>query len=173
MWQPALVLNVRMATGDDAAFLEQMLAIAADWRPGSAPRPAAEVMADPDLARYVIGWPRVGDVGVVACDDDQPVGAAWWRYFTDDDRGYGFVASDVPEVSIGVVDHARGRGIGGALMARLIEEARARSVTRLGLSVEVDNPARRLYERLGFRRFDEANRAMTGSGAVTMLLEVS
>jgi ribosomal protein S18 acetylase RimI-like enzyme len=43
----------------------------------------------------------------------------------------------------------RGRGIGTALLGDLMEEAAA-SGSALSIHVEVNNPARRLYERLGF-----------------------
>jgi ribosomal protein S18 acetylase RimI-like enzyme len=67
-----------------------------------------------------------------------------------DDPGFGFVALDVPELTIGVVAEARGRGIGRRLLERLIADARERGVARLSLSVELDNPAMALYEHLGF-----------------------
>lgn len=74
------MLQLRLATGEDAAFLQYMLALAADWRQ-SCPRPVAAVLGEPALARYVAGWPRAGDLGVVAFED-APIGAAWWRLFT-------------------------------------------------------------------------------------------
>ena len=81
----------------------------------------------------------------------QGVGAAWHRLLPADDPGYGFVAADVPEVALGVVPDVRGRGIGTALMERLIEAAVASRVRALSLSVQRDNPALRLYERLASR----------------------
>ena len=51
------VPNVRAATSQDAAFLQEMLTIAADWRPGAPVRPVAEVIREPALAHYVIGGP--------------------------------------------------------------------------------------------------------------------
>ena len=58
----------------------------------------------PDFAHYVEGWPRDGDVGVVAEDEHgEPVGAAWYRHLSDDDPGYGFIDPSIPEVTIGVV----------------------------------------------------------------------
>ena len=53
-------------------------------------------------------------------------------------------------MSIGVKPKARGQGIGEKLMRALIGEAARRGLS-LNLSVRSDNPARRLYERLGFR----------------------
>ncbi|MGM0739334.1 MAG: GNAT family N-acetyltransferase [Bacteroidota bacterium] len=49
-------------------------------------------------------------------------------------------------VYIAVDSKTRGRGIGLALMEKAIETARG----DLALHVEPDNPARRLYERIGF-----------------------
>lgn len=54
-------------------------------------------------------------------------------------------------VSITVLDRMRNRGIGAAVLARIIADARERGAGRVRLSVQVENTAaRRLYERLGF-----------------------
>jgi hypothetical protein len=78
-------LHLRPATAADAGLLGDMLAVAADWRAAAAPRPTAEVLADPALVRYVAGWGRAGDVGVVAKVDGEPVGAAWARRLPADE----------------------------------------------------------------------------------------
>ena len=57
---------------------------------------------------------------------------------------------ETPKVSIGIKPSARGQGVGENLMRALIGEA-ARRGLGLCLSVRSENPARRLYERLGFR----------------------
>jgi ribosomal protein S18 acetylase RimI-like enzyme len=46
----------------------------------------------------------------------------------------------------------RGQGIGGAIVRHVVEEARRRHRVAVYLEVRTDNPARRLYHRLGFRR---------------------
>jgi ribosomal protein S18 acetylase RimI-like enzyme len=51
-----------------------------------------------------------------------------------------------------VAPNMRGRGIGGAIVQSILAEARERGRARVYLEVRVDNPARRLYHRLGFRR---------------------
>jgi len=55
--------------------------------------------------------------------------------------------------AMGICASHRGRGIGRMLLARLQEEAAARGVERMILEViDVNEPALRLYERLGFAR---------------------
>ena len=111
------------------------------------------------------GWGRPGDAGVIG-EDDRPVGAAWLRLFPSDDPGYGFVAADVPELSIAVASESRGRGVGGRLLDALVDVARDEGHRAVSLSVEPDNPARRLYQRAGFVRVAD------DGGAWTMLLEL-
>ena len=138
-----------------------MLAEAASWRPDGPHLDAEEARADPQLARYLAGWGREGDLGFVAEVEDAPVGAAWWRFFDKQNHGYGFIAREIPELSIAVAEIARRRGIGTALLQALLEEAHRLRVSALSLSVESDNPAVRLYERVGFTRVAQVDNAWT------------
>ena len=78
------------------------------------------------------------------------IGAAWYRLFSENAPGYGFVDASTPEVAIGVVPGWWGRGVGGALLDALLGAASSQGFAALSLSVELDNPAARLYERKGF-----------------------
>ena len=127
---------------------------AALWRPDVARPTLDDALAKPELARYVAGFGRPGDFGFVATDDAVPLGAAWWRHFQAGVPGYGFVDEATPEVSAAVLPAHRGRGIGTAMLEALEREARRRGIDRLSLSVERDNPAVALYERLGFRTLE-------------------
>lgn len=162
----AVSFTVRRADASDAAFLAEMLVAAAFWRPEGPGGSVAEVLRRPELAHYVGGWPRPGDLGVVAVAGHQPVGAAWVRFFSESDPGYGFVDAATPELSMGVARAWRGRGVGSRLLDALITDACEHGVTSVSLSVEADNYARRLYERAGFRKVGEA------SGSLTMLLRL-
>jgi ribosomal protein S18 acetylase RimI-like enzyme len=151
---------VRRAVARDLRFLEQMLTVAAAWRPGSV-LSVADALANPAFAHYVDGWPRPGDAGVVAERGGTPVGAAWYRFLDETDPGFGFVAADVPELSVGVVADHRGRGVGRRLLDELLRVARASGVDEVSLSVEPENPAVHLYTSLGFRRVDQVGGAWT------------
>ncbi len=142
-------VRCRPAAIDDFTFLAAMLGEAAVWRPDKATPTADEVMADPRYAMYLSGWPRHGDYGLVA-EQDGPVGAAWYRTCTEANHGYGFVAEDVPELSIAVIASRRHEGIGRRLLIDLIEASVAQGCRAVSLSVAENNPARGLYESAGF-----------------------
>lgn len=107
----------------------------------------AQVDADPHLAAY---HRTVPEFGFVSTTDDGPTGVVWVTLFPATAPGYGWVRAGVPELSVCVLPGYRGAGLGADLVGAAIAEARRRGVPALGLSVEEGNPARRLYERLGF-----------------------
>ena len=157
------MVDLREANAQDFRFLAEMLAVAADWRPDVPQRTAEAVLRRPEFAHYLAEWPRPGDCGVIA-EVGYPVGAAWFRFLPATDRGYGYVADDVPEITIGVRPAHRGGGIGTALLSHLVQQARAADLRGVSLSVEDGNAAIRMYERAGFVEVDH------DEGAATMLL---
>lgn len=143
-------LTLRSATDDDHGFLWSMLYEAVYWRPSAARPPRDEGVRDPEVRRYLDGWGRDGDHAIVATADDEPVGASWYRLFTDDEPGYGFVDDTTPEASLAVAPTSRRLGLGRALLSALLVQARLDGFLAVSLSVEDDNPAAALYEQLGF-----------------------
>ncbi|HQE47035.1 MAG TPA: GNAT family N-acetyltransferase [Rhodoglobus sp.] len=137
--------TTRRAIAADLPFLEEVFVIAADWNP-EAVKGAEFWHADPTFQKYLAGFPRDTDLGFIAEREGQDAGAVWSRYFTAADPGYGFVAEDIPELSIGVVAGRRGEGIGRALLNAML----AASPVSLSLSVEDGNPAQELYRKSGF-----------------------
>jgi ribosomal protein S18 acetylase RimI-like enzyme len=142
-------VRCRPAGAEDFSFLATMLGEAAVWRPDKPTPTGDEVLADPRYARYLAGWPRQGDYGLVA-EQDGPLGAAWYRTYTEASHGYGFISEDVPELSIAVIASRRHEGIGRRLLVDLIEASVAQGYAALSLSVNDGNPARGLYESVGF-----------------------
>ncbi|MDX2149949.1 MAG: GNAT family N-acetyltransferase [Bryobacteraceae bacterium] len=61
---------------------------------------------------------------------------------------------EVRVMDIALTPEWRGRGIGGSLLRSILEEA-GRAGAAVTCHVEFNNPARRLYERLGFRLVEE------------------
>ena len=116
-------VRCRTAGAEDFSFLATMLGEAAVWRPDKPTPTGDEVLADPRYAMYLAGWPRQGDYGLVA-EQDGPLGAAWYRTYTEASHGYGFISEDVPELSIAVIASRRHEGIGRRLLVDLIEASR-------------------------------------------------
>ncbi len=143
-------MEIRDLRPDETDFRLVMLYAALAGRP-DVELPAREwVVADAQVAPFHVDWGREGDVGLVAEEDGTRCGLAWYRFFTEEEHGEGFVDEETPEVAIAVVEGRRGQGIGGALMDAIHERAREQGISRISLSVDAENPARRLYERLGY-----------------------
>ena len=81
---------------------------------------------------------------LVILDGDEPVG----RLYVDRWK------REIRIMDIALLPQARGRGIGSALLGELIEESE-RSGKALSIHVELENPARSLYDRLGFEEVEE------------------
>jgi len=142
-------MRIRPLTIDDQPFLWKALYYAIHVPPGEA-EPSPEIVKEPNIRRYAIGWMKSpDDSGFVAILDAMPVGAAWLRRWSGGERGYGFVDEEIPELSMSLLPGYRGRGIGTKLLRRLLSEAEKRYAA-ISLSVSESNPARRLYEREGF-----------------------
>lgn len=137
-------ISIRPATQDDLAVLWDFLVIAA------CEADIAAAKAVPFVAAHLEGWQRSEDFGFIAARDSEAIGATWARQFSPDEQPAFYVDGRTPEVTIGVTEAARGQGVGGRLLKALIAEAARRGVG-LCLNVRHDNPARRLYERVGFR----------------------
>ena len=160
-------MNIRPATVEDADFLKKMLYEAAAWNPDWPREQVIEALADPRVEEFHRDWGRESDAGVIAELEGEPVGAAWYRLFTADAPGYGFVDEETPELGIAVVPLHRRKGIGETLLRALISTARQRGFKALSLSVAPHNRSRMMYERAGFEKVGEEG------GSWTMLLKLA
>jgi ribosomal protein S18 acetylase RimI-like enzyme len=145
---------IRPATVSDRFFHQEMTRQAFYSDPNEPMPSLEEAMQDPGFRQYFEGWGREGDIALVATDPrtGQTLGMAWSRKYPAEKPSYGFVGPDVPEVSIAVTEDARGADVGTKLMERLLEANRQAGFKDVSLGVEGNNPAVRLYERLGFKQ---------------------
>jgi len=155
-----LNFHFRAITSADQSFLWDML-YQAIYVPEGETSPERDLIYRPELSKYVRDWGLFGDQGILALEPEQnnPVGAAWFRLLTGADKGYGYVDDATPELSIAILPEYRGKGVGSQLLSRLLEMAQAQYPS-ISLSVSLDNPALRLYQRLGFEDVQYCGRSL-------------
>ena len=92
------------------------------------------------------GLLRTGSPSFVALLDGQVVG------WCDIQYGFGQARRRAGTLGVGLLRRARGRGLGRKLMEAAISKAWEKGMTRIELTVRIDNEvARVLYEQLGFK----------------------
>jgi ribosomal protein S18 acetylase RimI-like enzyme len=135
--------QIRTVTAEDASILWEMLRYAAH-------QPSlAAVRSQPQLARYVAEWGRSGDLGWIANWGKTSIGAAWLRLWLGEDKGFGYISDEIPELALAVLPDYRGQGIGTHLLMQVLNMAKE-NFPAVSLSVRSNNPVLRLYERVGF-----------------------
>jgi GNAT superfamily N-acetyltransferase len=154
-------LVIRPIAEDDFEFLQAMLFEAFFWDVTTQRPPLPIFREDPEFRGWLSQWGRHGDRGVVAEEGGTRTGAAWFRLWTPERHSYGFTDVTTPEVGMAVVAGHRRRGIGRAMLQKLIDMAGTDGFHALSLSVNPLNPARVLYESLGFRKVGESGTSWT------------
>ena len=114
--------------------------------------PPREIINDPEIFIYIKDFGKqAGDLGVVAEQNGQIIGAAWTRIIP----AFGHVSNEIPELAISILPEFRGYGIGTKLMRKLFVTLRDNGYQRTSLSVQKDNPAVNFYKHLGYEITNE------------------
>lgn len=153
--------NVRNLQPDELDFLTDML-YESIHIPENKPDKEA-LLGLPNLKKYSENWGRKGDRALVAFDEsDRPIGAVWYRLFSEDNKGYGYVDNSVPELGIAVKEEARGMGVGKMLMKKIIQQAKDDGYNQISLSVDPSNTAAfEMYKELGFHIYGKSGTSLT------------
>ena len=102
----------------------------------------AETFPDGASAAYLESLRAGGGAVLAAAEGDVMLGYAWYQLVLDE----GYVGN------VAVAEPFRRRGVGEALVRAMLADAKGRGAAFLTLEVRESNrPARRLYERCGFR----------------------
>ena len=114
--------------------------------------PDRSIVSRPELALYYEGFGTGSvDLSMAAEENEQLIGCAWARIMQD----YGHVDDETPSLAVAVLSPYRNRGIGTALLKELLESLRTHGFRKVSLSVQKENPAFHLYQRLGFKTIGE------------------
>ena len=143
--------KVRAIQESDYVCLNEFL-YQAIYIPKGEKLPLRSIINEPEIFVYIKDFgTQPGDLGVVAEQNGQIIGAAWTRIIP----AYGHINDETPELAISVLPEFRGYGIGTKLMKKLFDVLRNNGYKQTSLSVQKDNPAVRLYQRLGYEMSGE------------------
>jgi len=143
--------KIRIMERSDYIILDELL-YHAIYIPEEVSLPSRSIINEPDIFTYIDDFgDKLGDLGVVAEVNGQVVGGAWTRII----HAYGYIDENTPELAISILPKFRGYGIGTKLMNKLFKLLKENGYKQTSLSVQKDNPAIRLYKRLGYEIVDE------------------
>jgi len=143
--------KIRLMQTSDYSCLPEFL-YQAIFIPKGVEPPPRSIINDPQIFAYIKDLnTQSHDLGVVAEQNGQIVGAAWTRIIP----AYGHINTETPELVISVLPEFRGYGIGSKLMKKLFKILRVNGYAQTSLSVQKNNPAVRLYKQLGYRIIEE------------------
>lgn len=155
------MLSIREGHANDLPFLRHMLMKAYHWNHDGPLPPEDEFLSQPNIMERLEDWrPDDGDRAVISEVDGIPIGAAWYRFYTEENHAYGYINPQTPELGIGILPDHRSKGIGRTLINALIELARHEQICAISLCVDSENYALRLYQSFGFERYSETEASL-------------
>lgn len=135
-------------------FMREMLYEAVFWRPNPNKPSFEEGLAYPGVSNALVDWGgRIGDTAVITLLDSTPAGAAWYRFYNEDNFIRGYINETIPAIVIAVHKDYRRQGIGEKMIEWLIDHASKHNIHNLSLMVSKDNHAIKLYRKCGFQEY--------------------
>lgn len=120
--------------------------------PDGIKRPPKSIIKCPELQEYIVEFgERKHDKAMVAEIQGNVVGAVWVRIMND----YGHIDNDTSSLAMSVFKKYRGLGIGTLLLEYLLSVERMEGYSKISLSVQKNNYAVKMYEKVGFNIVDE------------------
>jgi uncharacterized cupin superfamily protein/L-amino acid N-acyltransferase YncA len=145
-WDPGA--KVRRAEPDDAATILAFLHRKADFDRANGAFDGELATTEEAIRESMFGSTRFAHALLATGDDGAVEGMALYYFRYSSFRGQPSLWLD----DLYVLEGARGRGVGAALMAELVRIARAHRASHLGWTASVNNPRGiAFYERLGAR----------------------
>ncbi len=139
-------MKIRPIVSGEYIFLDDFLYDAIFIPEGVTP-PEKSIIQQSELQKYIADFGKdKDDYCLVAEVDNALVGAVWVRIMND----YGHVDDDTPSLSISVKAPYRQKGIGTALMKKMLSLLKSEGYQQVSLSVQKANYASKMYLKLGF-----------------------
>ena len=116
--------------------------------------PPKTVIYFPELQVYVADFgKKEHDIALVAEVNQKIIGAVWVRIMND----YGHIDNTTPSLAMSVFKEYQGLGVGTALLEELIATLKSKGYSQVSLSVQKDNYAVKMYQKVGFTILKEVD----------------
>lgn len=143
--------RIRELKQEEVKVLDEFL-YEAIFIPEGAEAPVRDIINLPELQVYVTDFGKQkGDICFIAEADNVIAGAVWVRIMND----YGHVDDETPSFAISLLQEYRKKGIGTALMKRMLLELKKQGYKQASLAVQKMNYAVHMYKKVGFEIVDE------------------
>lgn len=149
---------IREIHQSEISFLDEML-YEAIFIPKGVEKLPKDIIKQPKLSRYIKDFGQSNDICLVAEIQGKLIGAIWTRIFNENEKGYGFVNAETPELSMAVFEQYRHKGIGTLLLKEMIRKLTEQKNSQVSLSVDIENYAYDFYKRNGFKNFDSTEKS--------------
>ena len=155
-----LKVDIRELKNDEISHLDNFL-YDAIFIPEGQKKPDKEIIKLPELSGYIKDFGKDTDHCLVAELNGELIGAIWIRIFSEDEKGFGFIDSKTPELSMSVVENYRKKGIGTKMLKALLNKFTLLEYDQASLSVDKQNFAMRLYQKFGFETVKSDEKSAT------------
>ena len=148
---------IREIKSDEVSILEDML-YESIYQPDETNPIPRKAINDPKIRVYIDNFAQKKDDHCLVADlNGQIIGAVWVRILADEIKGYGNIDDKTPEFAISLFKEYRKQGIGTMLMKKMISYLVEKDYKQTSLSVQKENYAVRMYQKLGFEIIGENN----------------
>lgn len=145
------VLTVRQAHLSEYSQMKKFLYEAIFVPPGVSP-PDKQVLLEQKISAYIDGFGlRKDDICFVAKKNGDILGMAWVRIC----NSYGYIDDHTPELAMSILPEYRSKGIGTELLTSLLDHLKEKGYKQTSLSVQKNNPAVNLYQKVGYKIISE------------------
>lgn len=143
--------SIREMKAPEYPLLEDFL-YEAIFIPEGAEAPPRSIITRPELQVYIADFGKSRhDRALLVEVNGRAAGAVWTRIMND----YGHIDDETPSFAIALYKEFRGRGIGTAMMERMLDILRKDGYRQASLAVQKANYAVRMYKKTGFEIIDE------------------
>ncbi|MFV0538907.1 MAG: GNAT family N-acetyltransferase [Dysgonomonas sp.] len=144
------MIAIRKIKDEEINILKDML-YEAIYQAEDKPLIPKDIIENPEINVYIENFgKKQDDHCLIAETDGKIVGAVWVRILADEIKGFGNIDNQTPEFAISLFKEYRNRGYGTMLMKEMIGHLKNKGYNQASLSVNRDNYAVHMYQKLGF-----------------------